>query len=362
MVTAACSGGSSPNSVSLIPGKPPGAPGTQSAATSSLSFRIPLASHNKRVPSSLGRKAGITKPMYVSAYGNGGFTVIFDGQTVMNNQSFAPTLDSNGNPVPGPGPSGSATMPNGGTFSYTSTIVNNGSNVPYVQVNANYTTIPGSHTVGVVQTDGPCVPDQYKRELCISNTNGFVLAEGQTTFMLDAGSNAPNTLFLKGVIESAYLCDAACDGQAGTPDSNGFYSLIAYAADESGNTIYQQTDPGNNNSVVPFDNGPYAIVETDGNNIVSLGGHLGPYGAPGNDDPNGPYGEAFTAKCNSVGTATVAMQLLRSGTSTGSVNGYTYSAANYPQAGSILSVVGADEYFGNVLTMDCTASGSLIIE
>ncbi len=141
-----------------------------------------------------------------------------------------------------------------------------------------------------------------------------------------------------------------------------FYSLTAYAADESGNTIYQQTDPGNNNRVVPFDNGPYAIVETDGNNIVSLGGHLGPYSAPGNDDPNGPYAEAFTVKCNSVGTATVVMHMLRSGTSTGSVNGYTYSAANYPQAGSILSVVGADEYFGNVLTLDCTASGSLIIE
>ncbi|MGZ3506041.1 MAG: hypothetical protein ACXWNJ_09270 [Vulcanimicrobiaceae bacterium] len=362
MLTAACSGGggSSSSGASVIPNPPPVSPGTQSVAKSSVSFRVPFATHTAgRVPSSLGRKAGV-KPMYVSPYSNGGLTVIFDGQTVVN--AFAVPLDSNGNPIAGSGPSGNATLPNGGTFSYTSTITVNSSGNGYVQLNANYTTIPGSHTIGVVQTDGPCVPDQYGRALCIPNTNGFVLAEGQTTFTLNSGANAPNTLFLRGVIQSAYLCDAACDGQAGTPDANGVYHLTAYAADESGQSIYQQADGSGN--VVPFDNGPYMIAETDANNIVTLSGSLGPHNAPGSDNPHGPYGENFTIKCNSVGTTTVAMEFAPGAPSAGTVTGFNYTANNYPQPSlnPILSTVGADGYFGNTLALNCTATGSLIIE
>jgi hypothetical protein len=354
MLTTACGGGGGSSSgVTPVPTSTPSV--TKKAdAVSSLSFKIPFALGANRAPSAQGRKSSV-KPQYISQYSNGGITILLDGQTLVDNASFVPPFDASGNPIAGPGPSGS------GTFSYTSTVsVSNGNG--YVTVNGNFTTIPGPHTLGVVQTDGPCVPDSYGREQCLATTNGYVLAEGQTTFTLDSGNNLPTSLTLKGVMQGAFLCDAACDGQVGPQDANGLYHLTAYVTDESGAVITQQSD--GNGGFVPYDNGQYQIVETDNNGIVTLGGNTGPFTAPGSDNAHGPYGENFTIQCAKVGSTTVAAELVVPFVSTGSVTGYTYSSANYPQplTNPILSVTGADQYYGNVLNIDCTANGSIVIQ
>ena len=267
-------------------------------------------------------------------------------------------MDSQGNPVAGSGPSGTVNMPNGGSFSYTSTVTVNASGNGYVTLNANFATLPGSHTIGAVQTDGPCTTDQYGRKLCIANTDGFVLAEGKTTVDLNAGSNAATALFLRGVVQSAFLCDAACDGQVGTADSNGVYHLTAYAADESGQTIYQQSDT--NGNIVPLANGPVQIVETDNNGIVTLGGASGPESAPGSDNAHGPYGYNFSIKCAKVGTTTVTPWSLAPArlqraplTASRTRRATTRSRKAIRSSRS----VGADEYFGNTLNVNCEADG-----
>jgi hypothetical protein len=284
--------------------------------------------------------------------GNGTFDVFVDGAQVLN-ASFAPPLDSSGNPIPGPGPSSNVKLANGGSLTYTSTVSSTA-----VTVNATLTMLVGTHTLGVVQTNGPCAPDPYGRELCIANTDGYVLSEGQASFTLVGGQAVTVPLYLRGVMESAFLCDAACDGGAGTPDASGLYHITAYASDEAGDAIYQQTDSSGN--LVPFDNGSYEIVETDGGGIVTLGGLAASYNTPGT--AGGQYGQAFTVACNKVGIATIAMELLSADPSQGDVTGFSYTPQNYPAAGSTLSTVGADEYEGNTLTVNCSGSANVVIQ
>jgi hypothetical protein len=321
-----------------------------------MTMQIPLGK-TLHVPSLSGDAVGL-KPAFVDGNSDGGLTVIFDGQTVMNNVSFAPNGQS-GNVSAGPGPSGSATMSNGGSFTYSSQIVINGGQ-PYVVISANHATTVGKHTLGVVQTNGACEPDQYSREQCISNTQGYVLAEGQATLNLGPGNNGSTALYLQGVMQSAYLCDAACDGQVGNPDPNGNFDITVFIADEAGDVINQQTLPSS--QLVPYDNGSYQIVETDNQGIVTINQPSLSYNAPGNAIASGPYGENISITCNKMGTATVAAELLPTDPSSGGVSGFTYTSQNYPQAGSLLSAVGADEYFGNTLSVDCTATGSVTIE
>jgi hypothetical protein len=73
----------------------------------------------------------------------------------------------------------------------------------------------------------------------------------------------------------------------------------------------------------------------------------------------GPYGENLTISCNTVDTTTVVAELLSSDPSAGSVTGFT---SNYPAAGLILSSVGSDEFFGNELSVSCSASGSIQVQ
>jgi hypothetical protein len=326
----------------------------QSKASAGITFIIPLKSlESALTPSSVARASvSSAKPQFVSVSGNGTFDVLLDGTSVLN-ASFAPPVDSSGNPIPGPGPSSNVTLANGGSLTYTSTVSSTA-----ITVNATVTTLAGSHTLGVVQTNGACAPDPYGRELCIANNSGYVLSEGQASFTLVGGQAVTVPLYMRGVMESAFLCDAACDGGAGTPDANGLYHIIAYASDEAGDAIYRQTDSSGN--VVPFDNGSYRLVETDGQGIVAIGGPAAIYNTPGS--AGGQYGQAFTLACNKVGTATVAMQLLSTDPSQGDVTGFSYTSQNYPAAGSILSTVGADEYEGNTLTVNCGGTANVVIQ
>jgi len=329
-------------------------------ASSSITFAIPLGVTSSGAPSqSLSSRA--KKPAFIDASTDGAFTVIFDTSTMLNAIPFQP----NGNVTEGEtGPSGSGTLPDGGSFTYAVTYTFSNSqgsgsgNQPYANVSFSYTTTPGSHTLGVVETGGSCEPDVYGRELCIANTNGYVLTEGQTTLNLQPGTNNAATLVLKGVMESAYLCDAACDGQAGTYGASG-YSVTVFVADEAGDAIPYQTDTSGN--PVPFDNGSYQIVEADSNNIVTITQPATTYSTPGTAD-HSLYGENISISCNKVGTTQVEAVLLASDPSSGSIANFIYNANNYPAAGSVLGSVGADEYFGNVLSVNCTAGDVVTVE
>jgi len=345
---AACGGGGS--SVS----SPVPTTATQSKATaiSSITFAIPLGITLRGAPSQ-SLSSRVKKPAFIDASTDGAFTVIFDNSTMLDAIPFQP----NGNVTEGEaGPSGSGTLPDGGSFTYavTYTFTNSqgsgSGNQPYANVSLGYTTTPGTHTLGIVETNGPCEPDVYGRELCIPTTSGYVLTEGQTTLNLQPGTNNVSTLVLKGVMESAYLCDAACDGQAGTYGASG-YSITVFVADEAGDAIPYQTASGN---PIPFDNGSYQIVEADGKNIVTITQPGTTYRTPGTADDS-LYGENISIACNEVGTTQVEAVLLASDPSSGSVTNFTYNANNYPAAASVLGSVGADEYFGNVLSVNCTA-------
>jgi hypothetical protein len=331
---------------------------TPTNASGTVVISIPIGRTALGPPSSALRTAASAKPAFLDANSNGGITAIFDGQTIANDVAFAP----NGNVTQGEtGPSGSGTLPNGGSFAYTTvyTFTNSqgsgSGNQPYADMTLTYTTVPGSHTLGVVQTDGPCADGGP----CLSNTNGYVLSEGQQTFSLQPGANTtPTSLVLRGVLQSAYLCDAACDGGPGVY-SNGAYDITVFVADESGTAVPYQVDASGN--PVPFDNGSYQIVETDGSKIVTITQPASSYSTPG-QALHSLYGEDITISCNQVGTTTVAAELVPGGPSSGSVAGFTYTAQNYPVAGSVLGSVGADQYFGNTLAVNCTSTGGLTVQ
>jgi hypothetical protein len=353
----ACGGGSSVSSpVPTTATAPTTANQNKATANSSITFAIPLGIKFSGAPSqSLSSRPA--QPQFIDASTNGAFTIVFDSSTMLNAIPFQP----NGTVTEGEaGPSGSGTLPNGGSFNYSVTYTFTNSqgsgsgNQPYADVSFAYTTTPGSHALGVVETDGPC--DQGGP--CISNTNGYVLTNGQATLNLQPGTNNASTLVLKGVMESAYLCDAACDGGAGTYGANG-YSITVFVADEAGDAIPYQTDASGN--PVPFDNGSYQIIEADSNNIVTITQPGTIYSTPGTAD-HSLYGENISIACNKVGTTQVEAVLLASDPSSGSVANFTYNANNYPAAGSVLGSVGANEYFGNVLSVNCTASDVVTVE
>jgi hypothetical protein len=292
---------------------------------------------------------------------NGDFQIYLDAQKVLA-ANFTPQWNSDGTPVTGPGPSApETTTPDGGSISYTSDIT-----ATAVNVTVNLKTVSGMpHTFGVVQLNGACMPDEYGRRSCLgdpSNTNGqpginngYVLAEGQTSFTLNAGANnSPINLTLQGVIESAYLCDAACDGQAGQPDQNGVYHITAYPTDENGNAV---------TGTLPYANGKWDIVELDNQNRVTIKpDNPGPYSAPNPTQlASGNWWDAqkFTFTCNSTGDTAIAARLLQSNPSKGLVTGFSYTVQNYPQPGDVISSVGAATYFGNTLALHCEAYGSV---
>jgi hypothetical protein len=333
-------------------------PVTQSAkpASTTITFRVPIGVAPVGAPSARSH----VKRYFLDGSSNGYITMFFDGTSVMNAQSFA------GDGTPGDtGPSGSATLPGGGSFSYTSQIVSgpNGSNQVYAQVTGNFATFQGQHTIGIVQTNGPCLygngdPSQGP---CLSTTDGYVLAEGQQTFMLQPGVNStPVQMYLQGVMQSAYICDAGCDGSVGSMDSNGAYDLYVVPTDENGTAIPYQLE-ADGTTVVPFDNGSWQFEEADSNNVVDITQAAPSYSVPGTVR-HGSYGEDATVKCKAVGSATLAAVLVPGGPSAGTVTGFTYTSANYPAAGSILGSVGSNNYFGGPLTITCSASGSITVQ
>ena len=356
---AACSGGGGGSSTPTVP-NPSTNPSSQQASKATITFSFPLGNgtFGTGTRAAVRSQSATRHPLFIDgAATNGAITMYFDHNLVMDHVAF------NTSGTPGNGPSGSANLGNGGSFSYTSTIAQGDGNQPWVTVTGNISTFAGNHTLGLVQTNGPCIADQYGRKQCIAGTNGYVLADGQQTFTFQAGNSNSLSMHLKGVMQSAYICDVdlqdnpVCDGHIGPTQADGTYHLYVVVADENGTGITNQQVNGTSLS---FDNGPYSIGEQDNNGIVNIT-NAGPFTAPGTYR-HGLYGEYIKVSCNKPGPTSIAAILGSGAPSAGPVTDFNYSSSNYPASGSVLGSVGADQYFGGTLSFDCTASGTISID
>ncbi|RZT36648.1 hypothetical protein [Cupriavidus agavae] len=348
LLLAACGGGG---------GEGPTQSVAEANASGTVTMTIPLKSVDRtRTPAAA--DAGTTKkPTFIDGDSNGLLKVFFDGQEVF---SFRTT----GEPAVTGGPSGTATMDNGGTFNYSTTIslVNN---QPVAKVVGTYKTTPGNHTIGAVQVNGPCTVAH-----CIADNEGYVLSQGQATVRLQPGDNGAATMYMRGVMQSVYICNDNCNGQTGPIQSDGLYHLYVVVADENGTAIpYQESSPGH---PVPYDNGAYQIVEVptntpklleitdpEGDRITentwfSSPGLFRKFGTEG-------YGIGVRLRCVGVGTTRLIARLgAQGGTPVVKVD-KAMEARHYPTANMELGPVGANQQFGNQLTVNCEASGAVTV-
>ncbi|HEY9084725.1 MAG TPA: hypothetical protein VIN40_02090 [Candidatus Tyrphobacter sp.] len=359
-------------------------------AQGNITFRIPAVAGHAVAPSSGAHSRGAqsVRPQYVSAE-TSAMTLTVDGTVAVNDVAI-PNLGTEATPPPNA--SGSCgTLPNGQSCTYSFVLGTNQDQGYYVGT-ITVTLIPGPHTIGIVLQDTPA-------------NNNFVLSEGQATYTLVPGANAPATLFLEGVMDSAFLCDAACDGNIGAPGGqlgDGSYNIVAYACDEGGWCIPYQT----NVNPVPFDNGgSYSLTECDtvsgktctgntgivkletcdsgGSTPVAYGANggqglgppaactpaagSGPFNIPGqyrytNQGTSVNYlmGMVTNIKCLTPGSTNVAM--VYNGLSSGGVTGFPYNSSNYPTTGQIISSVPAYPSFGNVIAVNCSANLTITLQ
>ncbi len=309
-------------------------------------------------------KGEAVRPQFVDAYSNGDFQLFMDGELVTT-VNFQVQYDTKGNPILGPGPRGSEVSSLNGfsILAYDYEVTAKG-----IEASIEVTALTNvSHTFGMVQRNGACIPesatDSYGRDLrCLGAPDsangqlgingGYVLAEGRTTFTLKEVSNTPIALTLQGVLESAHLCAAACDGKAGDPDASGVYHITAYPTDENGNAVQGK---------LAYANGWWDIQELGNQNLVTITKqNPGPYNFP-NTDKSGWDAQPFTFTCNAPGDTVIAARLLQTNPTGGLVDGFPYSKANYPEPGDYIGPVGADLHFGNMLDVHCAAPGNVAL-
>ena len=366
---AACGGGNT-TTQSVVP-KLPTTPQQQAGkptAAQKISFTIPapvLGSANGPKSAARSLKSVATrKPMYVSP-STAAWSLYVDGAAAITNASINAGTGSN-----------TFNQSNGENATYTVTTNQDSQGSPTITVTATANLLPGAHTVGVVMT----------------SADGFVLSENQVPVQLQGGANPSLNLYLQAVVDSAFWCDAACDGHVGTPDANGVYTLNVFPTDHTGYAIPYQTA---GNTVVQLDNGPVQLVETDNNNIVSINGVAGG-GGPANTftDPGNQNTVVYTEggqtplsgwivaiKCQQVGQTTVALRV--GPNSHGSVTGFNYAALIdttqdpvgaapiyntgtaespvYTTANQLVGSVPTENYFGNELNVNCDAQLNMTV-
>jgi hypothetical protein len=377
---AACGGGGS-GGTGVNP-QPPApvqttSPTSKATASVNVSFVVPVATGHANPSSSKRQTKSLSsrKPLYVSP-DTAGFFLFMDGQAIFGTVSTGSAPNTAATFATGTHNS-SATIPGGGTASYTvtqqsgtgtgCTVTTCSNPYTYDTVTASLHVLPGSHTFGAVLTAA----------------DGFVLSEAQESQTLNGGANTPATFYLMGVVDSAFWCDAACDGGTGPANSDGSYTLAVFGTDHEGDAIPYQTV---GSTPVTVDNGPLKLVETDTNNIVTITPG-GPFTNPGNANTV-TYTEAGQAtilsgwtanvKCVNVGSTTVALQV--GPNSTGGVTGFNYSAdivssadpvnpaspvynpfatpttRVYTDANQYVGTVPVQQDFGNELLVSCDAS------
>ncbi|MHB1797005.1 MAG: hypothetical protein ACYCUI_01765 [Vulcanimicrobiaceae bacterium] len=370
-------------------------------ASGSVTFLIPIKGQLTKplgTTQSRNAQAHLVRPLYVSPE-TSSMSLLIDGHSALNDFQI-PDLGTDATPPPNT--SGSFTLADGQTGTYAFAL-GNGSSQGYYVATINLTLVPGPHTIGVVLQDTPA-------------NNNFVLSEGQTNYTLASGSNAPATLYLRGVMDSGFLCDATCDGNIGPLQPDGSANIEAFVCDEGGWCMPYQVESDNVTPVL-FDNGSYSIQECDtiggsrptetcsGNTgIVELtgcgtgasisydpappacvpqpsanaDGSLGPFTYPGQYQVENQVGtnctsastplcyvagELVNIRCLKQGTTNVAMVADATDPSTGSVTGFTYTSTNYPTTpDQIFGAVPAYPSFGNHLAVNCTANLALTVQ
>ena len=363
---SACGGGGGSTGTATLPNTNP-QPNGAARAVASISFNVAKADPGSNVGTSTTTASSARKPQYLSS-ATDKFAFMLDGKEVVADQEVVNFNNA--------GPAGNGTFTDAATGS-TVTLSYDGANPAYFTVGATIVTTPGTHKFGVVIKSG---------------TPAYVLSEGQGTYTLQPtftgqAPQALGALALTGAIGSGYIeCDTWAQNVAspagtcnsGENYSNGTYYFTAVAADFDGFPIVNQG--------IPFDNGGYSVVETDGNGIVTLG-YNGPFTAPGNN-LTGPssgwvagstfqYGNRFTATCNKVGTASLGLQLAsgQGAAALSPVDGYNYNGAlpvatGYAQPsqtnGSILPLGSKTSVSSGRLpqynvTVNCSASGTLTL-
>jgi hypothetical protein len=380
---AACGGGGSGSGTGVNP-QPPApiqttSPTSKATASVNVSFVVPVATGHANPSSSKRQTKSLSsrKPLYISP-DTAGFFFFMDGQAIFGTPSSGTTPNTAASLTPNTYTS-SASIPGGGTAKYTvtqqsgtgtgCTVTTCNNPYTYDTITASLNVLPGLHKFGVV----------------LAAADGFVLSEDQESQTLNGGTNTPATFYLKGVVDSAFWCDAACDGGTGPANSDGSYTLAVFGTDHEGDAIPYQTVGG---IPITVDNGTLNLVETDSDAIVSITTTpTGPLTNPGNANVV-TYTEAgqatissgwtATVKCLKVGSTTVALQV--GPTSTGGVSGFNYGAnidpskdpvdpnaptynpfttpttPVYTSASQDVGTVPVQQDFGNELQVNCDAS------
>jgi len=153
---------------------------------------------------------------------------------------------------------------------------------------------------------------------------GVILAEGELSVTLVAGTNPGQTINPLGVADRAIFT-----GPVLTLHLNGNGPLVGiigtsytfqYSINDSSNAVtngYQIVQPGD------YDNGPVTIAETDGNNIVTM------TPISQSTPPASAGAQSFSVTCQNNGTATITAAAKTKPNAT-YASGLTYSATNYP--------------------------------
>jgi hypothetical protein len=344
--------------------------GQQQQGTSAISFAIPIntpgsqfANGPQPTPSQPGVHANATRPrpQFVDSTSNGNIQIFLDSNIAL---SFSTQLDGNGNPSQ---PAGTNSW-QGGSATYTASTATTATGT-VLSVAVNLTTVSGvQHTLGVVQTNGDCLRNVTgTTDWCLGGSGaiseglvglnkGYILAEGQKSFTLNPGSNDPLTLTLQGVLQSVYLCGSnGCDNTAGSPDSNGVYTMTAYPTDENGNAIL---------GTLPYGNVSWDIEEVGTQHLLAIT-NRGPFVAPQlrQNHAGGSWWdyETFSFTCTATGDTAIVARLVNN-KAAGLVTGFTYDNANYPQPGAVLGYIGADVFYGTPgIPVHCEVPGNISI-
>lgn len=390
-LTACGGGGGGTGTGQQVPTAPATtSPTSKATASVKVSFVVPVATGHTN-PSSTARSTkslstkGLSsrKPQYISP-DTAGFFFFMDGQAIFG------TVTSNSSPntaaslTPNTYNS-TATIPGGGSASYTVTQQTATAPTPNPGQGCTVYTCSNPYTYDTITASLNVLPGLHKFGVALTAADGFVLSEDQESQTLNGGANTPATFYLKGVVDSAFWCDAACDGGTGAANSDGSYTLAVFGTDHEGDAIPYQTVAS---VPITVDNGPLALVETDSNGIVTMTSTpSGPLTNPGNANTV-TYTEAGQAsiqsgwtvnvKCVKVGTTTVALQVGSS--TTGGVTGFNYSAdidsskdtvngaapyynpfttpttRVYTDASQDVGTVPVQQDFGNELNVNCDAS------
>ena len=177
----------------------------------------------------------------------------------------------------------------------------------------------GSHTFGAVMypnsqsSSGVGTPP--------SSFSGVILAEGQITVNVVAGTNPTQTIVPLGVANLTVFTPPTLtqrlNGNGPLVGIIGTTYTFQYAIFDS--ALLQIIQPGN------YDNAPVAIAETDGGAIVTM------TPISQSSPPPSTGTQSFTVVCANNGTATITASAQTRPTTT-YASGLTYTSSNYPTA------------------------------